>query len=150
MENLFTQDDVNEPPCLVFSQDERSPPPGICLLIDIYCFILASTHADCDPYLVYEVQPWSLKHVRCLLSFHGEKLNYTELNLWWLACYWFLENVFAGLTLSKESTELKYIIYTMPIQLLAIDRSLNLTFRLHQAHYKVITLLSVNRAGLHC
>lgn len=81
MEKLFTQDDVNEPPCLVFFQDERSTPPDICLLIDIYCFILAYTDADRNPYLVYEVEPWSLKHGRCLFSFHGEKLNYTELNL---------------------------------------------------------------------
>jgi len=49
----------------------------------------------------------------------------------------------------NESTMVKYIIYTMPIQLLTIDSSLNLTFRLHQPHYKVISLLTINRVSVH-
>lgn len=99
---------------------------------------------DCDPYFVYKLEPWSLEHVSCLFLFHREKLNYTELNLWWLAFYWFLWNVFAALMPLNESTKVKYIIYTMPIKLLTIDSSLNLTFRLHQAHYKGITLPFIN------
>lgn len=50
--------------------------------------------------------------------------------------------------LLNESTMVKYIIYTMPIQLLTIDSSLNLTFRLHQPHYKVISLLTINRVSM--
>lgn len=104
---------------------------------------------DCNTYFVYELEPWSLEHVSYLFLIHREKLNYTELNLWWLAFYWFLWNVFAALMPLNESTKVKYIIYTMPNQLLTIDSSLNLTFRLHQAHYKVITLPSINRVSAH-